>query len=84
MIGVQPQTPYEKLVEIREIVQEVIESQPQTSFDRVDLKELGASVLRYEVVYYVLSADHNVFMETQHAVNLGLVRRFAQERIAFA
>jgi len=84
MIGVRAQTPYEELVELREIVQNVIESQPQTSFDRADCRELGASALRFEIVYYVLTADYNVFLEIQHVVNLELVRCFAQEGIEFA
>jgi small-conductance mechanosensitive channel len=84
VIGVKPQTPYEKLVEIRQIVKGVIESQPQTSFDRVDFKELGASAFRFEIVYYLLTDDYNVFKDIQHVVNLELVRRFEQERIEFA
>jgi small-conductance mechanosensitive channel len=72
------------LAAIRDIVREVIESLPQTSFDRVDFEELGASAFKFEVVYYVLTADYNVHMETQHRVNLELVRRFSQEGIEFA
>lgn len=80
-IGIKCQTPYEKLVQIRRIVKEIIESQPQTSFDRVDCRELGAASLRFEIVYYVLSSDYNVYMDAQHAVNLEFVRRFAEEGI---
>jgi small-conductance mechanosensitive channel len=80
-IGVKCQTPHEKLVQIRPIVQEIIESQPQTSFDRVDCRELGASSLKFEIVYYVLSCDYNVYMDVEHAINLEIARRFAEEGI---
>ena len=83
-IGVKGQTPFEKLVEIRKIIKDIVESQPQTSFDRTDLKELTASSLGFEIVYYVLTFDYNVFMDTQHTINLELVRRFAEEGIEFA
>jgi small-conductance mechanosensitive channel len=83
-LGVKQRTPHEKLVEIRDIVREIVESQPLTSFDRADLEEVAASSLRFEIVYYVQTSDYNVFMDVQHRINLELVRRFAQEGIEFA
>ena len=83
-IGVKPQTPHEKLVKIRQIVRGVIESQHHTSYDRVDFKGLGSSAFRFEIVYYLLTDDYNVFKNVQHEVNLELVRRFEQEGIEFA
>jgi small-conductance mechanosensitive channel len=84
VIGVKQQTPFEKLVQIRDIIKEIIESQPQTSYDRVDCTELTASSLKFEIVYYLLSYDWNVYMDVQHQINMELVRRFAQEGIEFA
>jgi small-conductance mechanosensitive channel len=83
-IDVKHPVPFEKLVQVREIVQEIIESQPHTSFDRADLTVLTASALRFDVVYYVLSSDYNVFLDVQHRINLEFVRRFADEGIEFA
>jgi small-conductance mechanosensitive channel len=83
-LAVKLQTPYEKVASIRPLVKAIIESQPQTSYDRVDLQELTASALKFGVVYYVLTADHNVFLDIQHAVNMELLRRFAEEGIEFA
>ena len=83
-IGVTYQTPYEKLVEIPEIVQEIIEAQPQTSFDRVHFKAYGDSSLNFEVVYYMLTSDYDVFVDVQQAINLEIFRRFAEEGIEFA
>jgi small-conductance mechanosensitive channel len=83
-IGVKRETPYEKLVAVREIVKDIIESQPCTSYDRVDCENLSGSSLTFEIVYYVLSEDYNLFMETRHMINLELIKRFAEEGIGFA
>jgi small-conductance mechanosensitive channel len=65
-------------------VQEIIEAQSLASFDRVSFKEYGNSSLEFEIVYYLLTSDYEVFMDTQHVVNLELFRRFAEEGIEFA
>ncbi|NDP40749.1 MAG: mechanosensitive ion channel family protein, partial [Rhodoferax sp.] len=44
----------------------------------------GAFSLDFEAVYYVLKPDYNVFMDVQQAINLQLVRRFAEHGIEFA
>ncbi|NDP41001.1 MAG: mechanosensitive ion channel family protein, partial [Rhodoferax sp.] len=44
----------------------------------------GAFSLDFEAVYYVLKPDYNVFMDVQQAINLQLVRRFAEQGIEFA
>lgn len=74
-------TPYEKLVEIPGIVQEIVESQPHTSFDRAHFKEYGDFSLNFESVYYILTSDYSVFMDVQQAINLEIFKRFADEEI---
>jgi small-conductance mechanosensitive channel len=80
-LSVNRETRYEKLIEIPGIVQEIIEAQPQTRFARVHLKEYGPFSLDYEIVYFMLTSDYNVFMDTQQAINLGILKRFAEEGI---
>jgi small-conductance mechanosensitive channel len=80
-LGVTCETPVEKLVEIPGIVQEIIEAQPQTRFGRVHFKAYGPFSLDYEIVYFMLTSDYDVFMDTQQAINLGILRRFAEEGI---
>lgn len=82
--GVTYNTPYEKLTRIPAAVREIVEPLSKTRFDRAHFKEYGESSLNFEVVYYVLDPDYNVFMDIQQAINLGLFQRFAQERIEFA
>jgi small-conductance mechanosensitive channel len=82
--GIVYQTPYEKLQAVPAMVREIIAAQPHTRFDRAHFKEYGDSALVFEVVYYVLDRDYNVYMDTQQAINLALYVRFRDEGIEFA
>ncbi|MBL7064775.1 MAG: mechanosensitive ion channel family protein [Anaerolineae bacterium] len=83
-LGVTCQTPYDKLVEIPGIVQEIIEAQPQTRFGRAHFKAYGDFSLDFEIVYYMVTSDYSVFMDVQQAINLEIFRRFAEEGIELA
>lgn len=82
--GVIYETPLEKLTAIPGTVREIVESQPNARFDRAHFKEYGDFALKFEVVYYVLVPDYNVYMDVQQAINLALYRRFKEEGIEFA
>jgi small-conductance mechanosensitive channel len=82
--GVIYQTPAEKLRTIPATVREIIESQKQVRFDRAHFKQYGDSSLDFEVVYYVLSPDFNLYMDIQQNINFSLYERFAREQIEFA
>jgi small-conductance mechanosensitive channel len=82
--GVTYQTPYAQLERIPAMVREIIEHEAKTRFDRAHFKGYGDSSLDFEVVYYVLSSDYNVYMDIQQAINLALFRRFEAEHIEFA
>lgn len=83
-LGVTYGTPPEKLERARDIIREAIAARPQARFGRAHLKTLGPSSLDFEAEYFVLSADYGVYMETLQAVNLEVLRRFADEGIEFA
>lgn len=82
--GVTYQTPYEKLESIPKMAREIVESQDPVRFDRAHFKAYGASSLDFEVVYWVQSADFNLYMDIQQNINLTLFRRFEEEGIEFA
>lgn len=82
--GVVYQTSPDLLERIPEVVREVIESRPNTRFDRAHFARYGASSLEYEVVYYMLVPDYNAYMDTQQEVNLELFRRFDALGVEFA
>ena len=53
---------------------------PRTRFDRAHFFEFTDMGLRFEVVYYVLDPDYNLYMDIQQAINLGLLEAFRQRR----
>jgi len=83
-IGVTYGTPYEKLQAIPGMIREIIDAQDKTRFDRAHFKEYGDFSLNFEIVYYVLVPDYNIYMDTQQGINMELYRRFEKEGIEFA
>lgn len=82
--GVEYTTPLERLREIPQVVTSIIAARDGTRFDRAHFKEYGDFALNFEVVFYVLSPDYNVFMDHQQAINLDIFAAFAQRGIQFA
>jgi small-conductance mechanosensitive channel len=66
------------------MVKSIIEGVPRTRFDRAHFKEYGDFSLNFEVVYYVLEPDYNIYMDIQQEINLSLFSTFEREKIAFA
>ncbi len=82
--GVIYQTPIEMLERIPVIVRDIIQSLDDTRFDRAHFKEFGDSSLNFEVVYFVLLPDYNVYMDRQQAINLALFAQFEKLGVDFA
>lgn len=83
--GIAYETSLENIERIPKMVEEIISSHKlETRFDRAHFKSYGDSALQFEVVYYVLSADYNSYMNVQQAINLALLKRFRHYGIAFA
>lgn len=83
-VGVTYGTPTEKVEQIPTILATAVRQEEATRFDRAHFKEFGDSALVFECVYYVLSPDYAVYMDTQQSINLALLRRFRAEGIEFA
>jgi small-conductance mechanosensitive channel len=83
-LGVVYQTSYEKARKIPELVKVIFGATKDLRLDRVHFQSFGDFALIYEVVYYVLSADYNVYMDKQQEINFALMKTFAQEGIEFA
>ncbi|WP_218082004.1 mechanosensitive ion channel family protein [Anthocerotibacter panamensis] len=83
-ISVTYQTPAAQVARIPTMVREIIENQAQVRFDRAHFKEFGASSLDFEIVYYALSGDYNIYMDIQQAINLAIYEHFEAEAIDFA
>jgi len=83
-LGVTYDTPHAKLARIAGWIRSAIESQEGVRFERAHFKTFGPSSLDFEAVYFVLSPDYSKFMDIQQAINLELVRVFAEQGIEFA
>ncbi len=83
-IGVLYQTPVEKIEMIPAMIKQIIETQRPVRFDRAHFKEFGAYSLNFEIVYWVLDPDFNLYMDIQQAINIALYKAFAREGIEFA
>jgi small-conductance mechanosensitive channel len=82
--GVTYRTTMEQLKKIPDKVREIIENINNATFDRCHFKNYGNFSLDFEAVYYVETADYNVYMDIQETINLAIFRYFAEEQIEFA
>jgi small-conductance mechanosensitive channel len=83
-IAVTYDTPADELRRIPGWLREAVDAQPKTRFDRAHFKAYGDWALEFEVVYYVVDPDYNVYMDVQQGLNLAIYERFAAEGVQFA
>ena len=87
-LGVVYQTPLEQVRQIPEVLRQAVEAQNETEetllFDRAHFASYGESGLNFEVVYNVLSADYNKYMDVQQAINFRIYEAFERMGVAFA
>jgi small-conductance mechanosensitive channel len=74
----------EALERIPGVVREIIEAVPGAEFDRAHFHAFGDSGLNFRVVYYVRSPEYAVYMDSQQAINLALMRSFREMGVEFA
>jgi small-conductance mechanosensitive channel len=83
-LGVVYQTPPDALREIPPMIRAIIEGLEDTRFDRAHFKAFGDSAYLFEVVYYVLQPDYNLYMDIQQQINLAICEQFAERGIEIA
>jgi len=77
-------TPSEKLKQIPNIIKNIVDQQENARFDRAHFASFGSSALVYEIVYYVLSADYNEYMDIQQNLNLAIKLDLEKLAVDFA
>lgn len=82
--GVTYATSAQCLAQIPVTIEAIIKSQAQVEFGRAHFKSFGDSSLDFEVIYFVLSPDYDLYMDIQQAINLKMVQVFEKEGIEFA
>ncbi len=83
-IGVVYQTPADKVKAIPILIRKIIAETQDVRIDRVHFQSFGDFSLVYEIVYFVLSPDYNVYMDKQQAINVAIKEAFESEGIEFA
>lgn len=83
-LGVVYRTSAENIAAIPRIVRDAIVERSRTRFERCHFREFGDFALTFEIVYFVLDPDYNVYMDTQHEINVAIMRAFATHGIEFA
>jgi small-conductance mechanosensitive channel len=83
-LGVVYETPTDKIAMLPDLIREIVTAQEQIRFDRAHFRSFGDFALIFEVVYWVLSADYNLLMDKQQAINLEILRRFRERGLEFA
>jgi small-conductance mechanosensitive channel len=82
--GVVYDTAASKIKKIPSIVKEIIQRDPANTFDRAHFSSYGDFSLNFEVVYYVMTPDYNIYMDKQQEINIGIFEAFQEENIEFA
>jgi small-conductance mechanosensitive channel len=82
--GVVYETPADKLKKIPGWTKTLIDGIDETRFDRAHFTSFGDSSLNFEVVYFILNADYNSYMDKQQQINLRVMEQFHHEGIQFA
>jgi small-conductance mechanosensitive channel len=83
-LGVVYDTPLEKTRALPGVLQDIIQKTPGTRFDRAHFFSFDESCLTYEIVYYVLSAEYNRYMDIQQAINFDIKSAFEKMGVEFA
>lgn len=84
VLGATYDTSAAKLERIPGMVKTIIEAQESVRFDRAHFRSFGDSALQFEIVYWVQSADYDVYMDCQQAINFAIFRAFEDDDIEFA
>lgn len=83
-IGVTYQTTEEQLEAIPKLVEGVIQTVENATFDRGHFVKFAAFSLDFEFVYYCESPDFTVHINILHEVNLKIYKAFAENGVQFA
>ncbi|MBI4018976.1 MAG: mechanosensitive ion channel family protein [Candidatus Aenigmarchaeota archaeon] len=82
--GIKYETPVEKIQQIPVMIFDIIRKINDAEIDRAHFQKFGDFSLVFEVVYYIKSANYNIYMDIQQEINIGIMQKFKEECIEFA
>lgn len=83
-LGIVYQSTIDQIKAVPVIIKEVIDSTDGTTLDRTHFKSYGDFSLIFQTVYFVESADYNIYMDKQQMINLRIHEEFEKRKIEFA
>jgi len=83
-LGITYDTPSDVVAGIPDLLRGIVEAQPNTRFERAHFARFADSALEFEIVYFVTVPEYAAYMDTVHAVNLEILKRFNEQGISFA
>ncbi|SFD26104.1 mechanosensitive ion channel family protein [Massilia yuzhufengensis] len=79
-----PATPPQLAARVPEMLREIVGKHDKARFGRAHLKTVDQNWIEYEIVYTMLDADYELYMDTQQAINLDAMQMFADLEISTA
>jgi small-conductance mechanosensitive channel len=80
-IGVSPNTPYQTLQSLPALFKEIIEKQKDVTFDRANLSDLGNYTINFEIIYYIESADFDLYVQRREAIFLEIIQKLQEMNV---
>jgi len=77
-------TPKTALRQIPDILRECVENTEDTRFDRAHFQTFGDFSLDFEVVFYVVRPEYNIYMGAQQSINFAIAERLEALGVGFA
>ena len=78
------ETPPDAIARVPALVQEIVTAETPVRFDRSHFHLITDQALQVESVYFVLSADYNLYMDVHQRINVALLRRLPEVGVALA
>ena len=83
-LGVTYDTTPEQLKQIPDLIRQIVEQTENVNFGRAHFSAFGPYSLAIEVVYFVQSADYDVYMDINQRINLAIMEGFEKIGVSFA
>lgn len=83
-LGATYGTSTEKMKKVKKIIEDIIETVEEATFDRAHFKSFADSALIIEVVYYTETGDYATYMDVNEEIHLKIKEAFEKEKIDFA
>ncbi|HEY0780717.1 MAG TPA: mechanosensitive ion channel domain-containing protein [Gemmatirosa sp.] len=83
-LAIDPGTATDVVATVPGVVREVVTAIPQTRLDRTHFSAITDAAFVVETVYFVTSADYNLYMDIQQRINLALLDRLRAAKVQLA